>query len=157
MPRIAPHPTDAQFADAYSEAWTNDPDGLVEFFTPDGTYTDVAMDTTYTGRDGILRFHRWMLKFAPDSAIRFYDAVARDGLAYLEWSWSGSIDVPLRLPSGGTLDAAGKHFDATGIAACRYDGDGKLTSHRDFWDVGLLVEQLGHRLVATDAASVTTR
>lgn len=157
MSRITPHPTDDHFASAYSEAWTNDPAGLIDFFTPDGTYTDVAMGTTYTGRDGILRFHRWMLKFAPDSAIRFYDAVAQDGVAYLEWSWSGSIDGPLRLPSGESLDAAGKRFDAIGVAACRYTGEGKLTSHRDFWDFGLLVDQLGHKLVAAEAKSVATR
>lgn len=157
MSVITPHPTDDDFASAYSKAWTTDPDHVVEFFASDGSYTDVAMGMTYAGRDGILQFHRWMLKFSPDSVIRFYNAVAQDGLAYLEWSWSGSINGPLRLPSGQKLDAAGKHFDATGIAACRYNGDGKLTSHRDFWDVGLLVDQLGHKLITTETGTVAAR
>jgi hypothetical protein len=49
-----PHPTDlAPFAEAYSKAWTSDPEGLLEFFDAAGTYTDVAMDTTYQGHEGI--------------------------------------------------------------------------------------------------------
>jgi hypothetical protein len=35
------------------------------------------MGATYSGRDEIARFHRWMLKFAPDSAIKFSDFVVR--------------------------------------------------------------------------------
>src|ERR1700756_3168217 len=71
-----PHPCDAGFADAYSRAWTSDPVDLLDFFDPDGTYTDVPMRATYTGREEIARFHRWMLKFAPDSVITFSDACA---------------------------------------------------------------------------------
>lgn len=141
-----PHPTDATYAAAYSKAWTEDPDHLVDYFAEDGTYTDVAMSGTYRGRDGIQRFHRWMLKFSPDSVIDFSSPAVQEDRLYLEWTWSGSIDKPLRLPSGQFVDAAGRHFSVTGIAACRFDSHGKLTSHRDFWDVGLLVEQIGHQL-----------
>jgi hypothetical protein len=79
-----PHPSDAGFADAYSLAWTSEPVQLLNFFAPDGSYTDVAMGVTYSGRDEIARFHRWMLKFAPDSVIEFGDGCAADGRLYLE-------------------------------------------------------------------------
>ena len=36
------HPSDADFAAAYSRAWTSEPTHLLEFFAPDGSYTDVA-------------------------------------------------------------------------------------------------------------------
>jgi steroid delta-isomerase-like uncharacterized protein len=138
-----PHPTDTDcFAEEYSHAWTNDPQGLLAFFAPDGSYTDVAMNTTYTGHEEILRFHRWMLKFAPDSAIEFCAPAAHDGRLYLEWLWSGSFGGPLRLPNGSTFAASGKKFGITGVAACRYRDDGKLMSHRDFWDLGRLLDQL---------------
>src|ERR1700757_3163477 len=39
------HPTEFGFAEAYSLAWTSDPAALLEFFAPDGSYTDVAMGT----------------------------------------------------------------------------------------------------------------
>jgi SnoaL-like polyketide cyclase len=140
---VAPHPTATDmFAEAYSHAWTSDPQGLLEFFAPDGSYTDVAMDTTYTGHGEIMRFHRWMLKFAPDSAIHFYAPAAHDGHLYLEWLWSGSFGGPLRLQDGSTIAASGKKFEVIGVAACRYRDDGKLSSHRDFWDFGRLLHQL---------------
>ncbi len=138
-----PHPTDTdRFAEAYSHAWTADPNELLEFFAPDGSYTDVAMNATYTGHDEILRFHRWMGKFAPDSAIEFSAPAAGDGRLYLEWLWSGSFVGALRLPDGKTIAASGKQFGITGVAACRYRDDGKLNSHRDFWDLGRLLDQL---------------
>jgi steroid delta-isomerase-like uncharacterized protein len=140
---MPPHPTDTDlFAQAYSHAWTRDPEALLAFFADNGTYTDVAMGVTYTGHDEILRFHRWMLKFAPDSAIEFSAPAAQDGRLYLEWVWSGSFAGPLKLRDGRLIPATGAEFSIVGIGACRYREDGKLTSHRDFWDAAELVEQV---------------
>ena len=44
-----PHPSETGFADAYSQAWTSEPVQLLDFFAPDGSYTDVAMGATYNG------------------------------------------------------------------------------------------------------------
>ncbi|MCP3810924.1 nuclear transport factor 2 family protein [Mycobacteriaceae bacterium Msp059] len=151
MTTSTPHPADEGFADAYGRAWSEDPELLCMFFASEGAYTDVAMGGTYVGRQGIQRFHRWMLKFSPDSLIEFSQPAVQDDRAYYEWTWSGSINGPLRLPSGDQVDASGREFSVTGIAACRFDQNGKLTSHRDYWDVGLLVEQLGQSLVVRTA------
>ena len=140
----APLPTqdlDA-FAAAYSAAWTKDPEGLLAFFDSTGTYTDMAMGTTYEGHDGILRFHQWMLKFAPDSVIDFYAPALRDGVVYLEWLWTGSFDGALRLADGSLIPSNGQKFSVPGVAACHYGLDGKLTSHRDFWDATQMIAQL---------------
>ena len=123
MQTFPPHPADTGFAEAYSRAWTEDPEGLCAFFAEDGVYEDVAMG----------------------------EPAVQAGRAYYEWTWSGSINGALRLPDGSHVDAAGKDFSVTGIASCRFDSAGKLTSHRDFWDVGLLVEQLGRSLTAAPA------
>jgi steroid delta-isomerase-like uncharacterized protein len=138
-----PHPTDADFAAAYSRAWTSQPIQLLDFFTPDGSYTDVAIGATYHGHEEIARFHRWMLKFAPDSVIEFSDACAADGRLYLQWVWSGTFDGALRLPDGSLVEATGAKFGVPGVAACRYATDGKLLSHRDYWDLGTVLRQLG--------------
>jgi hypothetical protein len=136
-----PRPCDVGFADAYSRAWTWEPDELLGYFAPDGTYTDVPMNATYTGREEIARFHRWMLKFAPDSAIAFSDACAVDGRLYLQWIWSGTFDGALRLPDGSSVQATGANFSVPGVAACRYAANGELLSHRDYWDLNALLGQ----------------
>ncbi|KUI34206.1 nuclear transport factor 2 family protein [Mycobacterium sp. GA-2829] len=142
-----PHPAEPGFPEAYSQAWTHEPERLCDFFAEDGSYTDVAMRGTYRGRAEIQRFHRWMLKFSSDSLIVFTRPAVQDDRAYYEWTWSGSISGPLRLPGGATVDAAGHAFAVDGIATCRFDDNGKLTSHRDFWDISQLVEQLGQTLI----------
>jgi steroid delta-isomerase-like uncharacterized protein len=138
-----PHPCDSDFAAAYSRAWTSQPIQLLDFFAPDGNYTDVAMDTTYNGRAEIARFHRWMLKFAPDSVIDFSNACAADGRLYLEWVWSGTFEGALRLPDGSSVQSTGAKFSVPGVAACRYAADGELQSHRDYWNVSALLTQVG--------------
>jgi steroid delta-isomerase-like uncharacterized protein len=138
-----PHPTDVDFAAAYSQAWTSQPAQLPDFFAPDGSYTDVAMGATYHGREEIARFHRWMLRFAPDSVIEFSDACAADGRLYLQWVWSGTCQGALRLPDGSSMEATGAKFGVPGIAACQYASDGKLLSHRDYWDLATVLRQVG--------------
>jgi SnoaL-like domain len=134
-----PHPFDAGYADAYSRAWTSEPVKLLDFFAPDGTYTDVPMGATYTGREEIARFHRWMLKFAPDSVIEFGDACAAGGRLYLQWIWSGTFEGALRLPDGTSVRSTGANFIVPGVAVCRYAADGQLLSHRDYWDLNTLL------------------
>ena len=137
------HPSDPDFAAAYSRGWTSEPVELLDFFRPDGSYTDVAFGATYNGRDEIARFHRWMLKFAPDSVIEFSDACARDGRLYLQWVWSGTFEGALRLPDGSSVESTGANFSVPGVAACRYAADGKLISHRDYWELSTMLRQLG--------------
>jgi steroid delta-isomerase-like uncharacterized protein len=139
------HPSDTGFADAYSRAWTSAPVQLLDYFAPDGSYTDVAMGATYTGRDEIGRFHRWMLKFAPDSVIEFSDACAADGRLYLEWVWSGTFEGTLRLPDGSSVESTNAKFSVPGVAACRYSNNGELLSHRDYWDLDTMLRQVTGR------------
>ena len=93
----SPHPSDPAFADAYARAWTSDTGSLCEFFADEGTYTDVAMGTTYKGHEDIRRFQRFMLGFTADSVIEFGALLAADGRLYAEWLWIGSFSGPLRL------------------------------------------------------------
>ena len=58
-----------------------------------------------TGRDEIARFHRWMLKFAPDSVIEFGGGCAADGRQYIERVWSGTFEGALRLPDGSSVQS----------------------------------------------------
>jgi len=134
------HPTHPDFARAYGEAW-DDAEALVAYFAPGGSYTDVAMGATYVGLEEIARFHRYMIKFAPDSNIKFVDAHASEGRLFAEWTWRGTFSSPLRMRSGALVDATGTEFEVLGVAACAYDSDGKLLFHRDYWDLTTVLEQ----------------
>ncbi|MEV5835627.1 nuclear transport factor 2 family protein [Nocardia sp. NPDC052112] len=139
-----PHPTDPEFREAYGRAWSApDPASLVAFFAPDGTYSDVARSDEYTGHPAIARFHGFMLRFAPDSVIEFDTCHASAGRIYAEWIWYGTFSGSLQLPNGTLADANGREFRVPGIAACTYRQDGKLTSHRDFWDFATVLHQAG--------------
>ena len=72
------------------------------------------------GREEIARFHRWMRKFAPDS-----------------------FDGALRLPDGSSVQSTGATFSVPGVAARRYDANGELPNHRDYWDLNALLSQVG--------------
>jgi hypothetical protein len=115
---------------------------LLDFFAPDGSYTDVAMHATYTGHEEIGRFRRWMLRFAPDSVVEFGDACAAGGHPYLQWVWSGTFDGALRLPDSKSVDSTGEKFSVPAVAACSYGTDGKLLSHRDYWDLATMLGQV---------------
>jgi hypothetical protein len=86
------------------------------------------------------------LKFAPDSAIEFSNACAGGGRLYLEWVWSGTFKGALRLPDGSLVQSTGGDFSVPGVAACRHAPDGKLLSHRDYWDLGTVLRQVGVRV-----------
>ena len=100
-------------------------------------------NATYTGREEIARFHRWMLKFAPDSVITFSDACAADARLYLRWIWSGTFGGALRLPDGSSVQSTGANFSIPGVAACRSDANGELLSHCDYWDLNTLLSRIG--------------
>ncbi|OZF40620.1 hypothetical protein CH294_04855 [Rhodococcus sp. 14-2483-1-1] len=140
---MTPHPTDPEFTQAFSKAWTDDPDALVEFFAPEAYYRDMAFEPKYVGREAISKFHRYMLKFAPDSFIEFEDIRAADGRFYGKWRWSGTYGGPLRLRNGKVIDASGKQFTVFGVAICEYGDDGRLTSHEDYWDLVTVLDQVG--------------
>ena len=107
-----------------------------------------------TGRDEIARFHRWMLKFAPDSVIEFSDACAADGRLYLEWVWSGTFEGALRLPDGSSVQSTDANFSVPGVAACRYAANGELLSHRDYWDLSTVLRQVGDAVTSVEDAKV---
>ncbi|WP_155948599.1 hypothetical protein [Mycobacterium sp. URHB0044] len=46
------------------------------------------------------------------------------------------------MPDGALIPSNGQRFEVPGVASCRHDADGKLMSHRDFWDAGQMIAQL---------------
>jgi hypothetical protein len=57
--------------------------------------------------------------------------------------WSGTFDGALRLADGKIVEPTGRKFSVPGVAACRYAPDGRLLSHRDYWDLAMVLSQTG--------------
>ena len=84
--------------EAWGTPWScGDQTELLPFFAADARYRDVGSDLTFNGREEIARFYRFMLRFAPDSEIRFDSAHGdRSGFA-AHWTWAGTGAGPLRV------------------------------------------------------------
>jgi steroid delta-isomerase-like uncharacterized protein len=142
MTRVEPIPRygDEEFLDAWSTAWScGDPDRLLPLMAPDALYRDDGSDLDFHGHDEIARFYRFMLRFAPDSAIRFTAAHGdADGFA-ARWTWSGTASGRLRLGDR-VHETTGATFSVEGVAWCGLTDDGLLASHVDYYDMRAVVQ-----------------
>ncbi|MFK4040136.1 ester cyclase [Nonomuraea wenchangensis] len=131
------------FLRAYGEAWSSGDEHLLSrFLTEDAQYLEAGMGVDYIGREHVLRFFRFMLKFSSDSLVEFTDAIHADGAFAAEWTWSGVADGPLRLGER-LLPATGHRYSVRGVALCRVTPEGLVSYHKDVYNVLELLEQLG--------------
>lgn len=100
------------------------------------------MGETYTGVDQVARFFRYMLTFSSDTDVAFTSLI-REGSSFAsEWIWSGTADGPLRV-EGQVYPATGKRYAVKGVAVCTVNEEGLISLHRDYYDVGTLMHQIG--------------
>ncbi|GAA1750289.1 hypothetical protein GCM10009710_32770 [Aeromicrobium alkaliterrae] len=100
------------------------------------------MGHTYTGVHDVARFFRHMLRFSSDTLVDFTSIVV-DGESFTaEWTWSGTADGPLSLGDQ-VHPATGRTYSVPGVAVCRADACGRVTYHRDYYDVRDLARQVG--------------
>jgi limonene-1,2-epoxide hydrolase len=131
------------FLAAFGAAWSSGHStSLLPFFTPDAEYVETAYGTKYTGPANIAKFQKFMHAFTSETRIVFLNTVgSADGFA-MEWVWSGVSTGPMAV--GGKLyQPTGKPFKVAGVAVCRVAEDGRLTYHRDYYDVGTVLRQIG--------------
>lgn len=123
---------DEGFIEAYGAAWGFR--GLLpQFFAPDGTYTDAASQVTLRGREQLDRFLKVYLQFSPQCTVTFTEVQVSDVGFTAEWIWDGTSDGKLWL-HGVECPQDGSRFSIPGVAVCTVDGEGRITSHIDYWD-----------------------
>ncbi|QTI69032.1 nuclear transport factor 2 family protein [Gordonia polyisoprenivorans] len=136
-------PDDKKFLQHYTTAWSSGDESLLrEVFADNGVYIDSGMGHTYTGVADVARFFRHMLRFSSDTLVDFTSIVS-DGNAFVaEWIWSGTADGPLSL--GEKLHPpTGRRYSVPGVAVCRSDAAGRVSYHKDYYDVRNFIQQLG--------------
>ncbi|WP_354702430.1 hypothetical protein DSM112329_02789 [Paraconexibacter sp. AEG42_29] len=146
-----------EYLEGWGSAWS-DPQrqGLLDFYAPDARYRDVGSDLTCDGHDQLARFHAFMLVFAPDSEIVFFDAYGNDeGFAAL-WDWSGTATASLRVKDE-LIPVTGERFSVRGVAHCTLTPEGLLASHADYYDMYDVIRQVRVTSTAEAGASAAPR
>ena len=133
-----------EFREAYGAAWSSGDEALFRaYFAPEVVYVEGGAHTRYEGVDQAARFFRFMRAFSPDSRIEF-TSLAGDTRGFgAEWVWSGTASGKLLL-DGIVYPAANRPYRIDGAAICRADAEGRVTYHKDFYDMRSLLKQLGY-------------
>lgn len=81
------------FAERWLPAWTgNDPERLVDFYTPDAVYLDPAVPEGLSGREAILAYFRRLLAKNPEWAWTHRDSIPIEN-GFLN-KWRAHIPTP---------------------------------------------------------------
>ena len=133
----------ADFREAYGACWSSADEELFRsFFSKDVLYIDGGNHRSFQGIDEALGFFKSMLAFSPDSKIEFTRLTGdRQGFA-AEWTWSGTAAGKLLL-DGIVYPRTDRRFSVDGVAFCMVDEAGLVTYHKDYYDMRLVLKQLG--------------
>jgi hypothetical protein len=133
--------------DRYIETWCRHPHAseneelfaeLCSFMTLDIRYEDVPSGAVFLGHAGIRQMCAGALQMSKDMT---FEAVKRvdGGMSYaFETVCNGTNTGEI-----GPLPATGLPFRIRGVSVGELADDGRVTSHRDYWDLAGLLGQLG--------------
>lgn len=128
------------FFDRYLKAWNDhDIDSILEFFTEDGVYEDVAAARINRGKAEIRTFIEETFTVFPDFHLA-NDATpvgGPDGRFGLEWTMTGTHKGPL-----GPLPATNKSFSIRGASSGEIE-DEKIKRNSDYWNLADFLVQIG--------------
>jgi limonene-1,2-epoxide hydrolase len=113
---------------AFFETWVErDPDRLTGFFAPDGTWSEANRDAA-KGPDELRPVFELQTGFASDFSFEFKRLEVVGDSVFTERVDRFVInDLPIAVPVAGIFD---------------FDGEGRITSWRDYYDWSLLEAQL---------------
>ena len=132
-----------EFCEAYGACWSSADEALfASFFTKDVLYVDCASRRSFQGIEETLAFFKSMLAFSPDSKIEFSHWIGDQRGFAAEWTWSGTAAGKLVL-DGIVYPRTDKRFSVNGVAFCTVDPAGLVTSHKDYYDMRIVLKQLG--------------
>ena len=162
QPALHPvHPEAVGFAEAWGAAWSRDPTSLMAYYTVDAVYRDVAMGVTAHGREAVARYQRHMSEFIADGEVVFVGSFhASSGFLTAPWTWAGTVAGPIRLVGGDLIELPSQRLSVEGVAVCRYDENGLIETHADYWDLASMLAPAGVSLTGArdrfdlDGASV---
>ena len=114
----------------------HDLDTLMELFTDDVVYEDVAHAVVNSGKDAVRAFAARFLVTFPDATIELSSTFVTPTHGGAEWMMRGTQmgDMP-------DIPAMGKHMEVRGASILEF-ADGKIRRMSDYWDRASFVAQL---------------
>ncbi|MFC4530928.1 ester cyclase [Sphaerisporangium dianthi] len=123
---------------------------LLDFFAEDAII--VSPVGLAEGHDQIAWLYEQLFKGFPDLHLTvWYEATGTDNPLMVEWTETGTHSGPFLLPDGRELEATGRRITLRGTCASFIE-NGKVVTHREYFDQLELYTQLGLRLSGDDPA-----
>jgi hypothetical protein len=140
---------DASWLDRYLDAWVlhavagtvqgeEQLASLLPCFSSDVRYEDVPSAAVFEGHDGIRQMCETANHWSSDLEFRVLSRQTDGSMFSFETETSGTNSSPL-----GGIPATGRRFVLRAVAVGRVDGNRLVCEHRDYWDLGSFLIQIG--------------
>ena len=140
---------DASWLDRYIDAWLLHPvagtvegegelKSLLKFFSPEAIYEDVPSSSVFQGHEGIKQMCELANQWSSDLDFNVLTRQTNGSLFSFESETVGTNTSTL-----GDLPATGRRFVLRGVSVGQVDDAGLVREHRDYWDMGSFLTQIG--------------
>ncbi|WP_034386029.1 ester cyclase [Herbidospora cretacea] len=137
-----------ELADAIND---HDIPRMLDCFTEDATF--VSPVGLAEGHEQIAWIFEQFFRGFPDLRLTvWFEAVNSDDPLVVEWTGSGTHTGPFLMPDGRDLEPTGRRIALRGTCASFID-DGKIATHREYFDQLELFSQLGLHLEMGESAA----
>jgi steroid delta-isomerase-like uncharacterized protein len=124
----------SSFMEQALSAWsTHDPDKLIQFYTDDVVYEDVAYGELNHGRAELRKFAAEFFEEVPDLKLEVVGSSTYQGRGFVEWVLSGTDKG---------IYKTGKKFSVRGASVFETRA-GKCSSNKDYYNVATIMQQVG--------------
>jgi len=115
-------------------AWTaHDAEKVVNCYTEDVVYEDVAYGAINRGRAELRKFAEGFIEAVPDLKLEATSIYVHNGRGHVEWVLSGTDKG---------LYKTGKKFSVRGASVFEMRGN-RFSSNKDFYDLATIMRQVG--------------
>jgi hypothetical protein len=140
---------DSAWLDRYVETWLLHPvagtsqgedelKSLLTFFSSEVRYEDVPSASVFKGHKGIKQMCEMANQWSSDLGFNVLTRQIDGSLFSFETETFGTNTSTL-----GDLPATGRRFVLRGVSVGNVDHEGLVREHRDYWDLGSFLVQIG--------------
>jgi steroid delta-isomerase-like uncharacterized protein len=127
-----------QLIDEFCRRWSaHDVDSLMQLFTDDIVYEDVALGRVNRGKAELTTFAKEFLSSFPDVTFEATSKSASESRGAAEWTMRGT-----NLGDSPEMPATGKSVEVRGVSVLMFEGD-RIRRCTDYWDAAGFLRQLG--------------